>query len=215
MQICVIAKEPRAGFAKTRLTPPCTPAQAAAVAEAALADTLDVVARTPARRRVLALDGGVGRWLPDAFTVVPQSPGGLDERLEAAFAHCFISMPTEPVVLIGMDTPQVTADHLTAAGAQLDAGADAVLGPAVDGGYWLIGLRAPTPGAVRGIPMSTAHTGRSQLERLEQLGCAVGLMDTLDDIDDFATTERVARAHPHGRFGRTVRCLETRTPTLS
>ena len=79
MQLCVIAKEPRPGFAKTRLTPPCTMTQAAAIAEAALADTLDAVLTTPARRRVLALDGAVGSWLPPGFEVVPQSDGGLDQ----------------------------------------------------------------------------------------------------------------------------------------
>jgi glycosyltransferase A (GT-A) superfamily protein (DUF2064 family) len=141
MQLCVIAKEPRPGFSKTRLTPPCTPADAASIAAAALADTLDVVRSTPARRRVLALDGSTGDWLPDGFDVIPQAEGGLDARLAAAFASCFATHPDEPVVLIGMDTPQVTADHLLTAGARLNAGADAVLGPATDGGYWLIGLR--------------------------------------------------------------------------
>ncbi len=116
MQLCVIAKEPRPGFAKTRLTPPCTMTQAAAIAEASLADTLDAVLTTPARRRVLALDGAVGSWLPPGFEVVHQSDGGLDRRLAAAFAFCNSTMPDEPVVLIGMDTPQVDPATLADAG---------------------------------------------------------------------------------------------------
>ncbi|SCE32790.1 hypothetical protein GA0115246_114565, partial [Streptomyces sp. SolWspMP-sol7th] len=101
--LLVIAKEPRAGRVKTRLTPPFTPGQAAALAEASLTDTLRTVAATPATRRVLVLDGTPGPWLPPGFDVVPQCAGGLDERLAAAFAGC-----AGPALLIGMDTPQVT-----------------------------------------------------------------------------------------------------------
>ena len=86
--LLVIAKEPRPGRVKTRLTPPFTPEAAAALAEASLADTLRTVAATPARRRVLVLDGNPGRWLPPGFDVVPQCAGGLDERLARAFADC-------------------------------------------------------------------------------------------------------------------------------
>ncbi|GAB2471058.1 hypothetical protein GCM10027162_78090 [Streptomyces incanus] len=71
--LLVIAKEPRPGRVKTRLTPPFTPGQAAELAEAALADTLHAVAATPAARRVLVLDGAPGPWLPPGFDVVPAS----------------------------------------------------------------------------------------------------------------------------------------------
>jgi rSAM/selenodomain-associated transferase 1 len=205
VQICIIAKEPRPGFAKTRLTPPCTPTEAAGIAEASLADTLEVVRRTPARRRVVALDGAIGPWLPSGFDVVPQPQGGLDRRLESAFAHCFRVAPSEPVVLIGMDTPQVQPDDLLAAGRLLDTGTDAVLGLATDGGYWLIGLRRPVIGAFTGIPMSTAHTGAAQLTRLARRGCSIETVATLDDVDDFPTAERVAQCHPDGRFAEAVR----------
>src|SRR5262245_7164165 len=108
--IIVIAKSPVAGRVKTRLCPPCSPAEAAIIAAAALADTLETVAATPARARVLALDGAPGRWIPDGFVVVPQLGRGLDERLANAFAAV-----TGPAVLVGMDTPQVTPAQLTAA----------------------------------------------------------------------------------------------------
>jgi glycosyltransferase A (GT-A) superfamily protein (DUF2064 family) len=88
--------------------PPCSYEQAAALAEAALADTLHTVLTVPARRRVLVLDGRPGPWLPAGFDVVPQCGGSLDERLARAFA----AVPG-PALLIGMDTPQVTPDLLT------------------------------------------------------------------------------------------------------
>jgi glycosyltransferase A (GT-A) superfamily protein (DUF2064 family) len=84
--LLVIAKQPVPGRVKTRLVPPCSYQQAAALAEAALADTLNAVLQAPARRRVLVLDGTPGPWLPDGFDVVPQSGGQLDERLADAFA---------------------------------------------------------------------------------------------------------------------------------
>ncbi|MGW2239147.1 TIGR04282 family arsenosugar biosynthesis glycosyltransferase [Streptomyces sp. NPDC001759] len=187
--LLVIAKEPRPGRVKTRLTPPFTPHQAAGLAEAALADTLDVVARTPARRRVLVLEGAPGPWLPAGFEVVRQCAGGLDERLAAAFAHC-----DGPALLIGMDTPQVTPALLT-----VDfAGCDAYFGPAADGGFWALGLAAPDPGLLRGVPMSTPLTGAAQRARLT--GLRVRDLPRLRDVDTAGDAELVAKAAPRGRF---------------
>ena len=101
--IAVIAKAPVAGRSKTRLTPPCTPEQAAALASAALADTLAAVAATPGARRVLVLDGAPGPWLRPGFEVLAQRGAGLAERLAAAFADI-----GEPALVVGMDTPQLT-----------------------------------------------------------------------------------------------------------
>src|SRR6201997_2625355 len=101
--LLVIAKQPLPGRVKTRLAPPCTHEQAAALAEAALAATLHTVLPVPAARRVLVLDGEPGPWLPPGFDVVPQCGGPLDERLAAAFAGA-----DGPALLIGMDTPQIT-----------------------------------------------------------------------------------------------------------
>ncbi len=100
VQLLVIAKAPVAGRSKTRLSPPCSPEEAAWLAEAALACTLQAVALTPASRRVLVLDGEPGAWMPDGFQVLPQRGAGLDERLAAAFEDA-----GAPSLLIGMDTP--------------------------------------------------------------------------------------------------------------
>ncbi|WP_255205084.1 DUF2064 domain-containing protein, partial [Actinomadura sp. BRA 177] len=157
----VIAKEPVPGRVKTRLTPAYTPAEAAALAEAALRDTLTAVAAAPAGRRTLALDGAPGPWLPAGFTVLAQRGGGLDERLAAAFADAWAG---RPLVLLGMDTPQVTPGLLTRAARDLEH-RDAVLGPAADGGFWLLGLRRPDARLLRGVPMSRPDTGTAQLAR--------------------------------------------------
>src|SRR3954453_7863998 len=83
--LIVIAKAPVPGRVKTRLCPPCTPAQAAALAEASLRDTLAAVLRTRAQRRVVALDGAPGPGLPDGFEVIAQRGGGGAERLTSVF----------------------------------------------------------------------------------------------------------------------------------
>ncbi|WP_030663216.1 TIGR04282 family arsenosugar biosynthesis glycosyltransferase [Streptomyces cellulosae] len=187
--LLVIAKEPRPGRVKTRLTPPFTPHEAAALAQASLADTLDAVARTPAGRRVLVLEGEPGPWLPPGFDVVRQCAGGLDERLAAAFAHC-----EGPALLIGMDTPQVTPELL-----QVDfADCDAYFGSAEDGGFWALGLAAPDPALLRGVPMSTSHTGAAQRARLA--GLRVRDLPRLRDVDTAYDAEVVARSAPGGRF---------------
>ncbi|MEV6837730.1 DUF2064 domain-containing protein [Streptomyces sp. NPDC051133] len=196
--LLVIAKEPRPGRVKTRLTPPFSPEQAAQLAEAALADTLRAVAAAPASRRVLVLDGAAGSWLPPGFEVLPQCAGGLDERLADAFAHC-----SGPALLIGMDTPQVTPDLLAVDFTDCDA----CLGPAQDGGFWALGLAAPDPALLRGVPMSTPVTGAVQRRRLVAAGLRVRDLPCLRDVDTAADARAVAALAPNGRFAaRLARC---------
>ncbi|MFH0241424.1 DUF2064 domain-containing protein [Streptomyces sp. HK10] len=191
----VIAKEPVPGRVKTRLTPPFTPVEAARLAEAALADTLTVVAALPARRRVLVLDGRPGPWLPDGYEVLPQCSGGLDERIAAAFGAC-----DGPALLVGMDTPQLTAGLLAPALVP-DAWEHraAWFGPAADGGFWALGLADPDPALVRGVPMSTGRTGALQRRRLLEAGLAVRDLPVLRDVDTAEDAAEVA-ARTRGRF---------------
>jgi uncharacterized protein len=207
--VIVLAKSPVPGRVKTRLCPPCTPEEAARLAEAALSDTLHVVAATPCTRRVLVLDGAPGAWLPEGFEVLPQRGDGLDERL----AHAFADVGTGGV-LIGMDTPQLTPAHVTVALRALHGrDADAVLGQAVDGGWWGIGLPTPDPVAFLGVPMSTDETGAAQLRQLRALGLRVSLLPRLHDVDHFEDALAVARHSPDGEFASTVRrMLATREP---
>lgn len=196
--LLVIAKEPVPGRVKTRLTPPYTPVQAARLAEAALADTLETIAALPARRRVLVLSGRPGSWLPvnGGWEVVPQAAGGLDERIAAAFALC-----DGPALLVGMDTPQLAAAHLASALAPdgWDS-CDAWFGPAADGGFWALGLAEPDPGLVRGVPMSTDGTGAEQRRRLVTAGLAVRDLPLLRDVDTPGDAAEVAACCPQGRF---------------
>ncbi|WP_433436488.1 TIGR04282 family arsenosugar biosynthesis glycosyltransferase [Nonomuraea sp. CA-141351] len=201
----IIAKEPVAGRVKTRLTPPFRPEQAAALAEAALRDSLRAVSDTPASQRLLALDGLPGSWLPAGFAVIPQRGSGLDERLAAAFSDAYRLRP-DPVVLIGMDTPQVTPTLLGEAVDALERN-DAVYGPAADGGFWLLGLRRPDPALLLGVPMSHPETGKLQLDRLDRAGLAVHLLPELIDVDTAADAATVAAQAPGSHFAATLREL--------
>jgi len=195
----VIAKAPVAGRVKTRLTPPCSPADAAGLAAAALADTLAAVARSRrAARRVLVLDGEPGPWIPRGFDVLPQRGDGLAARLAAAF--CDVG---GPALLIGMDTPQVTPGQLDA-GLRALARADAAFGPALDGGYWAIGLRRADPAVFRDVPMSAPTTAAVQRERLAALDLETIELPPLVDVDTITDARRVAAAAPATRFARAL-----------
>ncbi|WP_328297301.1 MULTISPECIES: DUF2064 domain-containing protein [unclassified Streptomyces] len=191
--LLVIAKAPVAGRVKTRLTTAFTPQQAADLARASLRDTLDAVLATPAGRRVLVLDGQPGAWIPAGIEVVPQSSGGLDARLAAAFA-----LAGGPALLIGMDTPQVTPS-LLALGLDFTE-ADAWYGPAEDGGFWALGLAEPDPALLLGVPMSVPETGKVQRRRLTDAGLAVQDLPELCDVDTPADAQQVAAAAPGTRF---------------
>lgn len=200
MHLLIVAKEPRPGFAKTRLIPSFGPSGAAALARAALADTFAAAAVCRAERVVVAFDGDPTGLVPRAFDVVPQRPGPFDERLAGAWVDA-----GGPGLQIGMDTPQVTAAELDHALGLLAEGADALLGPAQDGGWWAIGLQAPHPQAFAGIPMSRADTAHHQLARLEELGLATQLVAEHRDVDEPADALAVAAAHPGTRFAEAVR----------
>ncbi|MCP2311695.1 glycosyltransferase A (GT-A) superfamily protein (DUF2064 family) [Kitasatospora paracochleata] len=211
--LLVIAKAPVPGRVKTRLTPPCTPEQAAALAEAALADTLDTLAAMPAGRRLLVLDGDPGDWLPAGWEVVGQAAGGLDVRLVDAFAHAARLAPGAPALLVGMDTPQLRAATLAEPlSAARRTGVDAWYGPAADGGFWALGLARPSERLARqlllGLPMSTAGTGAALLERLTAAGLAVHHLPVLTDVDTVPDAHRVAAEAPGSRFAARLRSFD-------
>lgn len=196
-QLLVIAKAPVPGLVKTRLCPPCTPDQAAGLAAAALADTLAAVGATVARRRTLVLAGSLDA-VPVGVDVRAQRGNTLGERLAAAYADT--ALPGIGSFLIGMDTPQVTPRLLARALRMLDD-ADAVLGRAVDGGWWGLGLRDPHhAAALTDVPMSTPATGARTAAALSARGLRIALLPVLRDVDTIADAEAVALEAPKSRF---------------
>jgi len=199
MKVIVVAKEPVAGRVKTRLHPPCTLEEAASLAEAALADTLDAAMACGCDEVVVALDGRPGPWCPPGARTVPQVDGPFGERLAAAWDTI-----GGPAIQIGMDTPQVTSALLDGAMTTLAGDTDAVLGPAADGGWWLLGLRRADRRVFDGVPMSSPHTGTRQLERLAELDLRVAPAPELVDVDTIGDAFAVAALAPRTRFARAM-----------
>lgn len=209
----VLAKAPIAGRVKTRLCPPYTPEQAATLAAAALADTLRAVACSAARQRTLVVDGRPHMVAADGFDVIQQRGDGLDARIAAAFA----SYPAAllPQILVGMDTPQLTAELLDQAMmVLLDRSVDAVIGPADDGGYWAVGLRRPNAEAFIGVPMSQPWTYLAQRERFDRLGLRVATLPSLRDVDDACDARWVADLAPSTAFAVALRKIDNEMSAL-
>jgi uncharacterized protein len=200
-QILVMAKAPVPGRVKTRLCPPCTPRQAAAIAAAALADTLACASAFPAGRRSLVLSGSMA--VPDGWSVTAQCAGDLGVRLAHAFAGT--ALPGVPSLLVGMDTPQATPAMLSAVLDRL-ADADAVLGPAQDGGWWALALREPGDARVLAdVPTSRDDTGTRTVAALRGIGLRVSVATTLRDVDTAADARAVAAlCRPGSAFAAAV-----------
>jgi glycosyltransferase A (GT-A) superfamily protein (DUF2064 family)/SAM-dependent methyltransferase len=213
--VLVIAKAPVAGLAKTRLCPPATPRQAAAIAAAALLDTLEAVAATPSVQPVLAYTGRLAdaaaapeiRAALAGWRLVRQRGDSFAERLANAHADTAALFPGQPVLQIGMDTPQVLPDLLSAALGQV-ANTGAVLGLAADGGWWALGLRDPAhASALREVPMSTPDTGRLTRLALAGRGLRIADLPVLSDVDTWADALAVAESAPCTHFARTLAAL--------
>ncbi len=189
LTVLVMVKEPVPGRVKTRLSPPLSPQEAADCARACIADTLAATMARPASRTVVMLEGSPGPWLPDEVAVIPQQGHGLAERL----AHAF-SCVQGPVLVLGMDTPQVSTQMLWPDLA--DDPSDAVLGPALDGGYWALGMRTPDPRVFDGVPMSTARTGALQWAALARRCARPRRLPMLRDLDTIDDAIAIATAHP-------------------
>ncbi|MEV4812591.1 TIGR04282 family arsenosugar biosynthesis glycosyltransferase [Micromonospora avicenniae] len=210
--LLVVAKAPVPGAVKTRLCPPVSPLQAARIAAAALRDTLDAVRATPGVTPVLACAGRLTEAEDAAglvtslrgWTVLPQRGSGLGDRLANAYAEVADAFPSRPVLQVGMDTPQLTPAGLAAAVLRL-ASADAVLGAAVDGGWWALGLREPREAALlRTVPMSTPRTGWLTWSALAERGLRVAPLPLLRDVDEWPDALAVAAEAPSGRFARQI-----------
>ncbi|MGH3346946.1 MAG: TIGR04282 family arsenosugar biosynthesis glycosyltransferase [Nocardioides sp.] len=214
-RLLVVAKAPHPGQVKTRLGAEVGHLVAADVAASALLDTLLACREAFGPDRChLALAGDLSGAALEAdlrdelagWTVRPQRGDGLATRL----THAHLDLGPGPVVQIGMDTPQVHERLLDQVAGQLD-GRGAVLGPAVDGGWWALALRDPADArALGGVAMSRATTGRDTRAALEAAGLDVAEAAELRDVDTAADAEAVAATIPESAFARAWRAVPVR-----
>jgi glycosyltransferase A (GT-A) superfamily protein (DUF2064 family) len=149
-----------------------------------LRETLGTVLAAPVARRVLVFGASSGDWLPAGFDLMGQRGASLGERMAAAFADAHATAAL-PMLLIRADAMEVTPDMLADAARSLVSGeADAVFGPAHDGGFWLLGLKRPDRSLVVGIPepgqAGAAGAGRLLLDRLASAGLRIALAPRLE-----------------------------------
>jgi glycosyltransferase A (GT-A) superfamily protein (DUF2064 family) len=211
--LLVVAKAPVPGRAKTRLAATVGDQAAAEIAAAALLDTLDAVADTPVAARVVALTGELDaaagaaeiRRRLASFVVIGQRGNDFGDRLANAHTDA-AAVDGHPVLQIGMDTPQVTAELLADCGRRL-VESPAVLGFAQDGGWWALGVDAPAfAQCLRVVPMSQPDTGALTLKALRGNGIDVVLLGELADFDvadDVAAVREVCQ--PGSRFATVSR----------
>jgi rSAM/selenodomain-associated transferase 1 len=183
-RLIVFLRAPRLGTVKTRLAAVLGD-KAALDAYGQLVDLVlaNVASFTAVQLRFTPDDaaGELEPWRRPGWQLRPQGPGDLGERLQRAFAEAFSSRATR-VAVIGSDCPSVTGEDIGLAFAQLD-GHDVVLGPASDGGYWLIALKNPQPLLFHEIPWSTSDVLKQTRKRADQLGLSTFLLRELTDID--------------------------------
>lgn len=215
----VVAKAPVPGQVKTRLAATIGAVASAQLAAAALLDTMRACEAT-FEHCYLALSGDLAATADAAALVeqarswwlVPQRGAGLARRLSNAHSDVG-AHASAGVVQLGMDTPQVQPEVLGDIAEALGSH-PAVLGPAEDGGWWVLGLRDPGDAqALVRVPMSTPETGSLTRTALERRGLAVAPTVTLRDVDTFDDAAAVAAAAPHTGFAALWRTIATASGT--
>ena len=196
--LIVVAKRPAAGHTKTRLSPPLSPDQAAALYECFLRDTLALMRRVA--RRVPHVQPAIAYLPHDAesyfarlapeFDRIVQTGDDLGARLDHALQH-YLSLGHERVAIMNSDGPTLPVDHLAAAFDALSDHVDVVLGPSEDGGYYLIGMKRPAPRLLREVQMSTPRVTADTLALAEVEGLRVKLLPAWYDVDDAASLRRL------------------------
>jgi rSAM/selenodomain-associated transferase 1 len=197
--LAVFAKAPVPGRVKTRLCPPLTSGEAARVARTLLEETVRrVLPRRELARSFLFLDGAASAEIRSLasereVTILPQCEGDLGARLHDAFRG-LRNRGAERVVAIGADTPHLDPGLLTHSFEALEAH-DLVIGPADDGGYYLIGARGSADGLFESIAWGTGTVLEATRDRARVLERTVETLPNGYDIDDVATLRRAAREH--------------------
>ncbi len=178
--ICVFAKPPIAGTAKTRLIPSIGKERAAQLADAFLQDTLTVLRTLPWAHTIVATTQPFTRnYIPENCIWI-QPEGSLEFRLETILQRALTQYPM--AFAIGADSPGLPAIYLDQAKALL-ASHDAVLGSSRDGGFYLLGVKNSPPGLLKGIQWSQPTTFHKTVSRLREQGLSVGLIPEWFDVD--------------------------------
>jgi rSAM/selenodomain-associated transferase 1 len=199
--LAVMTKAPQAGRVKTRLTPPLSPEEAAAMNICFLRDTASAISRTSSGGKAQGVavytpsgfEAAYSEILPEGFILVPQREGGFGQRLSGAVDD-LLQLGFDSVCLIDSDSPTVP-DHVFADAVSILSHSEdcAVLGPSDDGGYYLIGLKNSHQRMFEQIDWSTEHVLAQTIAAARGINLAVHLLPTWYDVDDSATLARLCQ----------------------
>ncbi|MCU0520618.1 MAG: TIGR04282 family arsenosugar biosynthesis glycosyltransferase [Anaerolineae bacterium] len=197
--IVIMAKQPAIGRTKTRLCPPLTPAEAAALYEALLRDTIELVAGLDNVALAIAVTPPEAtdyfhRISPAEARLLPVVGADIGVCLDQVLSALLVAGHPRAIALCA-DGPTLPVAYLQQAITQLDE-ADVVLGPSEDGGYYLIGLTQSQPRLFRDITWSTAQVTAQTLDRAESLGLRVSLLPSWYDVDTAADLDRLRAELP-------------------
>jgi uncharacterized protein len=214
--LAVMAKAPVAGQVKTRLCPPLTPAEAAALARCFLLDRLEQLGEVSDGDALVAFapkerDAEMRDVLPAGVRLVPQEGVDLGARLDRVLTDLLAEGYTGAIA-VDADSPTLPTAYLRrACGVLRDPAIDVVVGPSEDGGYYLIGLRAPVPALFRDMPWSTAVVTEETLARARRLGLRLALLPSWFDVDRGEDLARLRAPAPPEAFPapRTLAFLQT------
>jgi rSAM/selenodomain-associated transferase 1 len=215
-RVALFARWPTAGEVKTRLSPAVPAGLALDLHRAMLEDVLAVAGGAEAEERLLYWAGAPavrdGFAVPPAFRVRDQQGRDLGERIERAFDDLLAS-PGDRALVLGADCPALEPSTLADAFAALESH-DAVLGPARDGGYNLVGLHRRAPGLFRGIEWSTPRVLDQTMERAARAGLTIALLPALDDLDTPEDLLRWIACRAGGGGPRAPRALDRALRTM-
>ena len=184
--LVIFARNPKPGTVKTRLHSRYTPDQAAAIYRAFIRDTVNAATKVNVDRRCVACDppgseAELAVLTGPGWVLFPQVSADLGERMYRAARHCF-DLGAGRVVILGTDVPSLPPHHVDRAFELLQEH-EIVLGPSMDGGYYLVGLARPLHEIFRDIAWSTEHVFRQTLERVRALRLTAGILPSWYDVD--------------------------------
>jgi rSAM/selenodomain-associated transferase 1 len=183
-RLIVFVKAPRPGLAKTRIAKTSGPQRAVAIHRELVDAVLGGIGSLSTVELRFTPDDAepdIRPWVQETWTAQPQGSGDLGARLVRAFEEAFAA-GAERVAIIGSDCPEGRTSDVRSAWAELRTH-DLVVGPAIDGGYWLIGLRAPQPALFEEIAWSSDQVLGQTLQRARSLGLRIQLLRNLGDVD--------------------------------
>lgn len=194
--VAVMAKVPGVAPVKSRLHRALTAERATDLYRCFLLDRLDALAAVPGIAPVVAftpVDAGdaIAALAPPGFRCLPQRGADLGERLDAVLTT-LIAEGHRGAIAVDSDSPTLPMAYVAEAARVLaTAAADVVLGPCDDGGYYLIGVRAPCPRLFEGIPWSTPAVLPLTLERAREVGLHVNILPAWFDVDTESDLRRL------------------------